>query len=232
MSTLSGGPNIVVDGLVLALDAASTKSYMSGSIIWNDLSRNNNNGTLINGPTFNSNNGGSIVFDGTNDFVTGSIGSINTPFTFSVFGKFNNVFQTDYEYFGNIGSATTNGMISISKIGTRDINTAYHGFMYVYPGTGNVVRTNIDLRTTQYQYLTVVTTTTAPYVKVYKNGIEGLLIDTITGPINTNGTYRIGVWITTWWLNGNIANCSVYNRALSSQEILQNYNATKTRFGL
>jgi hypothetical protein len=70
MSTLSGGPNIVVDGLVLYLDAANQYSYVSGSTAWNDLSRSNNNGTLINGPTFNSANGGSIVFDGIDDYVS------------------------------------------------------------------------------------------------------------------------------------------------------------------
>ena len=227
-----GSPPIVTSGLVLNLDAGNTKSYPRSGTVWRDLSGNNNSGSLVNGPTYNSQNGGSIVFDGTNDFVTGSIGSINAPFTFSVFGKFNNVSQTNYEYFGNIGSPTANGMISISKLGTQDPNTAYHGFMYVYTGTGDVVKTNIDLRTTQYQYLTVVTTTTAPYAKVYKNGVEGALVDTITGPINSNGNYRIGVWINTWWLNGNIANFSVYNRALPISEVQQNYNALKSRFNL
>ena len=88
------GPRIVSNGLVLALDAADKNSYPGSGITWRDVSGNNNNGTLTNGPTFDSSNGGSIVFDGTNDFVTGSIGSINAPFTFSVFGKFNNVSQT------------------------------------------------------------------------------------------------------------------------------------------
>ena len=62
-------PKIVTDGLVLYMDAANSKSYVSGSTTWNDISRSGNNGTLINGPTFNSSNGGSIVFDGTNDYV-------------------------------------------------------------------------------------------------------------------------------------------------------------------
>ena len=52
MSTLSGGPNVIVDGLVLWLDAANSKSYISGSTTWNDISRGSNNGTLVNGPTF------------------------------------------------------------------------------------------------------------------------------------------------------------------------------------
>jgi hypothetical protein len=62
-------PKIITDGLVLYLDAANPKSYVSGSTTWGDLSRGGNNGTLVNGPTFSSANGGSIVFDGVNDYI-------------------------------------------------------------------------------------------------------------------------------------------------------------------
>ena len=68
MATI-GGSNIVTNGLVLALDAANRRSYISGSFVWNDISGNRNSGSLINGPTFDSANGGSIVFDGTNDYA-------------------------------------------------------------------------------------------------------------------------------------------------------------------
>ena len=63
------GPEVVEDGLVLALDAGNTKSYPGSGTTWTDLSGNGNNGTLTNGPTYSSSNGGSIVFDGVNDFV-------------------------------------------------------------------------------------------------------------------------------------------------------------------
>jgi hypothetical protein len=62
-------PKIITDGLVLYLDAANTKSYPTTGTAWSDLSRSRNNGTLVNGPTFNSGNGGSIRCDGTNDFI-------------------------------------------------------------------------------------------------------------------------------------------------------------------
>jgi hypothetical protein len=62
-------PKIITDGLVLALDAGNTKSYTSGSTTWFDKSGNANNGTLTNGPTFSSANGGSIVFDGVDDYI-------------------------------------------------------------------------------------------------------------------------------------------------------------------
>ncbi len=67
------GANVVTDGLVLCLDAANPKSYISGSTSWRDTSGNTNNGTLVNGPIFNSDNGGSILFDGTNDYAKTNI---------------------------------------------------------------------------------------------------------------------------------------------------------------
>jgi hypothetical protein len=63
-------PKIITDGLVLYLDAANTRSYPGSGTVWSDLSRGGNNGTLRNGPTFNSGNGGSIVFDGVNDYAS------------------------------------------------------------------------------------------------------------------------------------------------------------------
>ncbi len=66
---LAHSPRTVTDGLVLALDAGNTKSYPGSGTAWTDLI-GSNNGTLTNGPTYNSDNGGSIVFDGTNDYVT------------------------------------------------------------------------------------------------------------------------------------------------------------------
>ena len=69
MGAVEGGPNVVYNGLVLYLDAANNKSYVSGSTSWNDLTSNQNVGTLTNGPTFNTGSGGSIVFDGVDDYV-------------------------------------------------------------------------------------------------------------------------------------------------------------------
>ena len=88
--SLNHSPKIVTDGLVLCLDAASRKSYPGSGTTWFDRSGNGNNGTLTNGPTFSSDNGGSIVFDGTNDYVNcgttlGNFGTSN--FTINFFFK-------------------------------------------------------------------------------------------------------------------------------------------------
>ena len=76
--SVEGGPDIVTNGLVLYLDAANNRSIVSGSTTWFDLSRNGNTGSLINGPTYSSANGGSIVFDGANDYVAcGNLTTLN-----------------------------------------------------------------------------------------------------------------------------------------------------------
>jgi len=74
----ANGSRIVTDGLVLALDASDRNSFVSGSTIWNDLSGNGNNGTLVNGPTFDSGSGGSIVFNRSTQY--GPIGTTGFPF--------------------------------------------------------------------------------------------------------------------------------------------------------
>jgi hypothetical protein len=80
---ISGGPDIIRDSsLVLELDAADRNSYVSGSTTWRNLSGNSNTGTLTNGPTFSSANGGNIVFDGSDDFTSLS-GTINLGNTFT-----------------------------------------------------------------------------------------------------------------------------------------------------
>ena len=93
------GPNIVTDGLVLVLDAANPTSYISGSTTWRDLSGNNNSGSLVNGPTFNSVNGGSIVFDGSNDYVEISPVNASSQFTLNLWIK---CIQT-----GSVGNTTS-----------------------------------------------------------------------------------------------------------------------------
>ena len=83
-------PSIVTSGLVLNLDAANMKSYPRSGTTWRDLSGLGNNGTLTNGPTFNSQNGGSIVFDGVDDYasINNTIGNFGTSdFTINFFFK-------------------------------------------------------------------------------------------------------------------------------------------------
>jgi len=74
---ISGGPDLIQDGLVLCLDASDKNSYPGSGTTWYDVSGNNRNFTLTNGPTFSTSGGGSFNFDGTNDYATLNIASDN-----------------------------------------------------------------------------------------------------------------------------------------------------------
>ena len=110
----SRGANVVTDGLVLYLDAANPKSYINGSTSWRDMAGSVYSGTLTNGPTFSSDNYGSIVFDGANDYVNSSVYSTTASFSFYT-GSFSleaTVKPTAYQtasYFGLINMVIMKG---------------------------------------------------------------------------------------------------------------------------
>jgi hypothetical protein len=217
-------PKIVTDGLVLYLDAANTKSYVSGSTTWNDISRSNINGTLVNGPTFSSTNGGSIVFDGVDDY--GALSSnlvLNGPFTWIINCKSNKM------------SAVSNRQAYLAGSGNWFEQTDYDTLFIV---NTNEVSINLELpigllpQNTWYNI--AVTRNVNNTFDFYYNGIKQTLRGGGTTPVSAS--YNISIVGTIvgggrYW-NGNISGVLVYNRALSDSEILQNYNTTKSRFGL
>lgn len=228
MSTVGGGVNIVTNGLVLYLDASNTKSYVSGSTTWNDVSRSRNNGTLINGPTFNSSNGGNIVFDGVNTYVSIGTNSITGTSPFTLCGWINVKSHSSYGLALFMGNATTTqsafiGYVQIAQVGTT--NSIGGGLFGVNYGSG-------ILQNTVFHYVTL----------TYNGGSSGTMIVYVDGINRVSGTttpnlgttsIRMGSTNTgTFRYNGNIAQSSIYNRALTASEVLQNYNATKSRFGL
>ena len=213
------GPNIVTNGLVLALDAGNPKSYVNGSTIWYDRSGNANNGTLTNGPTFNSADGGSIVFDGTNDYV-----------------NFNNIFNF------------TVGTISV-WFKTSNAGSSYRALINKSESWGLFLKDNI-LITYDWGNATDRTTALNVATNTWQNAVMSFN-ETIGTPSNNATIYLNGNLVLTTtvkWLSffafqisaqnnsqnfsGNISNSLVYNRALSAQEIEQNYNAQKSRFNL
>jgi len=216
------GPNVVTDGLVLALDAANPRSYVSGSTTWNDLSGNNNSGSLVNGPTFSSANGGSIVFDGTNDYVdTGKtatqLGVYDANYTFDAWVYPTN-FTGDRSMFGTEQTATRQGLHLIFRNGT-----IYQGHYSAdaQAGTGTLNAWNNIC----YTY-----TQSSGTASIYKNGIlQGS--GNIASFIGTTNIL-IGRSLGGGYFVGNGSNYKIYNRALSSTEVLQNYNAQKSRFNL
>jgi hypothetical protein len=221
---ISVRPSIVTSGLVLNLDAANMKSYPRSGTTWRDLSGLGNNGTLTNGPTFNSANGGSIVFDGTNDFVTGSDSS---NFAFGT-GNF-----TVGSWFFSLSSVGILVDLRSNSLGNGPGFSDYflNNKFYLYWNSANRYQSTGSIDTSKWY--NVVTTRQSSTVSVYINGI---LDGTTTDNTNlTEGGFRLARNINTTgtgYLNGSISNVRIYNRALSAQEVQQNYNATKTRFGL
>lgn len=230
-------PNIITDGLVLYLDAANTKSYISGSTTWNDISRGGNNGTLVNGPTFNSANNGSIVFDGTNDYVSTNIVSLKSlvsrPCSLSVWFKTNissSIRQVLIADWNSSGSFETTRLeisgfnITSGKIGGSLVN--------IYGGSDGTIQSTTTIQTNVW-YNVVIQCPTISTTELYLNGILENSVSSTEGIIGV-GILTIGRAgsFPALYLSGNISNTSIYNRALSSSEILQNYNTTKSRFGL
>jgi hypothetical protein len=217
------GPNISTDGLVLALDAANTKSYPGSGTIWNGLS-NNISGSLVNGPTFSSVDAGSIVFDGTNDYVSTNLtGTLNT-LTVECWYKGT---KTSRNHLWNFGIYTGVGDTNLSC----DFNDGYDLWMYWESGGGNRVRYNIDGSFTDSTIKYLVFTHSGN--KVFLNGIELIITEsggtqTFTN-VNGTGAFTLGDVIP---FAGNIYSARVYNRALTPSEIIQNYNSQKSRFNL
>ena len=220
-------PKIINDSsLVLYLDAANTKSYVSGSTTWNDISRGVNPGTLTNGPIFSTSSNGNIIFDGIDDYLPISTLSVNmSSFTFSFFIK-----STDQSYDGSYARAFINQIV--------DANNGY-----VFTQFPDVLRFFVKYNGIAYQIGTVVPTPlnticnivathNLGVLKLYINGIDSswATTDYRDGGDSIPTIARRGINIGKY--SGNIYNVQIYNRALSQLEITQNYNAMKGRFGL
>lgn len=232
MSTVTGGQgNIVTNGLVLNLDAANPRSYAPpyNGTVWRDLSGNNNDGTLTNGPTYNSLNGGSIVFDGVNDYVTLSTFTykFNTPFTISIWVNPITV-TVNKTFISNYNAATNNGVFV--EVTTNNIlrfvyrNNSTNIFDYT---TGDVINSN-----TIYNIVAVYDAISA---QTYINNVRSIQSASATQLFQTTNSIleinRLNPSLGRY-MNTNTFSVQIYNRALSATEILQNYNATRARFNL
>ena len=217
MALIHNTNSIVTSGLVLALDAANTKSYPGSGTTWRDLSGNGNNGTLVNSPTYSSANGGSLVFNGSSQYVNSPLTKAATC-TFSCWASSTNVSNNPMLF-----NAGPNGsgpdLYFNSGYVTWNIWDTGNNFALI-PASANdgkfhhyVVINNASLGASLYY--------------------DGNLLGTATyrdASGNTNLT--IGGNTTTFMWNGNISNFTVHNRALSAAEVTQNYNALKSRYVL
>ncbi len=211
---ISYNTSIVTAGLVCYLDAANPKSYSGSGTTWADLSGTGNNGTLTNGPTFSSVNGGVIVLDGVNDYIDIPLNMTNQSYTIMGAARYVVVGGRTFSARNNnwlMGhwAGTTQNYYSegwVTGAGSGGLDTSWR----VYAATGNYASDSWAL---------------------YVNG------DLNAGP-NTNGTngpngFAIGSYAAgSEFSNSHISNLLVYNRVLSAAEIAQNFNALRGRYGL
>ena len=231
--SVKGGPNTVTSGLVLELDAGNIKSYQSGSTTWRNLTgNNNNNAVLVNGPTFTGSYGGAVVFDGTNDYAyipaTNNLSFNNSSFTYSLTFSIPNWTFTNERIVLEYGNQGYNG---------------YYQFTF-YPnattfrtlgisGYSTWFDTTVDFLADQNYNVVLTYNLATSLVSLYINGV---LVNSAARTGTSGATPQI-LYIYSRagivsFQKGNLYNLSAYNRALPAQEVLQNYNATKTRFGL
>jgi len=219
-SRIINGPKIVTNGLVLYLDAADRNSYVSGSTTWRDLSGNNNSGSLINGPTFNSANGGSIVLDGLDDYVI-CTNDASVQISVGTIGAWIKADNTNFGFNGIITKRLAWGLFVTNN------------FLEAYDWGNNRQRTTgIIIGNSTWNYVAMSFTGTPPNnAIIYLNGNAVL---TTTNQVFSQSTQvEVGEGGSQGQsLSGNVSMAHIYNRVLSAQEILQNYNAQKLRFNL
>jgi hypothetical protein len=227
-------PNMVTDGLVLYLDAANTKSYPGSGTTWTDIAAGNN-GTLVNGPTYSTSGAGSIVFDGADDRVSRTT-SINTGQNFTINAW---IYPT---LLGTTRRAVAASSYNYTSISGWFFSTGggINNSFFISVGNDNAYRIAAanTLSLNQWVYISAVCQNGGELINLYKNGIETSYALTSLSTKTLTYTYpqfNVGfrdVGGTTDPYTGNISVVQIYNRALSATEILQNYNTTKTRFGL
>ena len=237
------GPNIVTEGLILALDAGNKKSYPGSGNTWTDLSGKGNNGILQNGATYNGSGLGNIQFDGSDDrvYTTSNLMSNlgvssgldnDVPYTMESFFKI----HTNPTGIAESGGYSIMGHASTGGIGMQvfDDDGGIH-INFGYRSNSNTTFTGQSISTNRWYHVVCTRTTggTSSTIVCYVDGIsigsltQDLRVDYTTAQFQIGDSEsRIGN------LDGNIAIAKVYNRALTSQEVQQNYNATKSRFGL
>ena len=226
-----GGPATVTSGLVLELDAGNIKSYPTTGTTWFDKSGNANNGTLTNGPTFNTGSLGSIVFDGVDDYVTIPTFTIPTgSFSCESFFQWYNL-GTDR---GTIFSLNYNYPSTGYLIRQRDNSSGKFVIWSDYGSESGIFSTRA-LTANTWNHVVVVQS--SGNCSIYINGVLDSSQSLPNPALSQSYPILIGARATSGpsvgaYLTGRIGINKIYNRALSASEIQQNFNATRARFGI
>lgn len=230
--------NLITNGLIFYVTGQQAQSYPGSGTTWSDLTSSAFNLTLQNGPTFDSANGGSIVFDGTNDWAfRASALNAGNSFTASVWfnvtaigttqraligNGFPYAFGGNYGWYLTLGQATTNNsaFLSVGRDAQARVTAANTFTLNTWQ---QITATRIDGASTN--------------IKLYRNGVETAYSTaggSATGILYTTNEFYIANRYSTapTPLPGKIGEVQIYNRVLSADEILYNFNATRGRYGV
>jgi len=203
---------------------------------WADKSGNNNHGALVNGPIYNSNDGGSVVFDGIDDYVSQTYNMASlSEFSIDFWAKTYNTGSSGAN--NNAGLAGPNVGGTYIRVGFSEINQRVDILMYVNGNESNsflsVYIPYSEFEKTEYNHYTC-TIKDNDSMNIYFNGQLKKTVN--IGSVITTGLttwyQRLGNYANAFKWTGEIATSRLYSRKLTSEEIQQNYNATKSRFGL
>ena len=238
--SIQGGPDIVNDGLVMHLDAGNYRSYVSGSTTWYDLCGSGITGSLVNGPAYNTGSKGNIVFDGVNDHVRFAR---PTDFATSSFSVMVWVKYTVKPWKGNYSDLQIiidNAHSCPSQCGfvmqDRPDLGGYMSFGKISPTSGCPQGAMSNTVTGDNKWHCITGVADSLYSYIYVDGVYHN--SGSTAGFNPKPSITLGMWqgdngnSQDRFLTGQIGMVQLYNKVLSANEIKQNYNATKGRFGL
>jgi len=222
---LDHSPLVVTDGLVGYWDAANPRSYSGSGNTWYDLSRNANNLTLTNSPSYNSSGyfstGATGYFTGAG---TSSIPVGNDNYSMFLFARLSS--WADGRGFISIGGFTVGNQSNAFRT-----NTSTLGYLVHYWWSNDLTSSNNNGNIQNNQWFYAGVTFDGTTRKIYANNVL-VSSDTPTSHNVTSTTIQLAKTYATEYLQGDISIAKIYNRALTVSEIVQNYNATKRRYGL
>ena len=223
MCAVRAGPEIVNTGLVLHLDAANPRSYPGSGTVWNDLSSNSNNGTLIGDATFNTANNGGIAFLANGYYNSGYIMpasnfTVNIVFQCTVFSPWAVLWASE------VWNAGTGYLAFFSNS---------NAMVFTRGGSTSMAVTIPNIAAINYITCTLSSDNQAiVYLNGNLLGVGTIPVTSVSKSLIVNSRYSNNGIGFTDSKSSVVSHFSVYNRVLSAQEISQNFEATRSRYGI